>query len=118
MCVITHRALSINETGSNFSQLFIDFYLVKNSALKKDSGVLVVFAAEFLRRYAYPKLIEQRVIELISDLHQGVGVNLRIVRMMQDRLHVIQNGVDGCDQVQKAKIRGESRRQALLERIQ
>ena len=118
MCVITHRALSINETGSNFSQLFIDFYLVKNSALKKDSGVLVVFAAEFLRRYAYPKLIEQRVIELRSALHQGVGVNLRIVRMMQDRLHVIQNGVDGCDQVQKAKIRGESRRQALLERIQ
>ena len=40
-----------------------------------------------------------------SALHQGVVVNLEIVRMVYDRLHVIQNGVDGCDQVQKAKIR-------------
>ena len=57
MCVITHRVLSINKTGSNFSQLFIDFYLVKNSALRKDAGVWGAFAAELLHRYGYPKPI-------------------------------------------------------------
>ena len=117
MCVITHRVLSINKTGSIFSQLFIDFYLVKNSALRKYTGVWGAFAAELLRRYGYPKAIQQRVIELRSALHQGVVVNLEIVRMVYDRLHVIQNGVYGCDQVQKAKIRGDARRRELLERI-
>ena len=70
-----------------------------------------------LRRYGYSKAVQQRVIELRSALHQGVGINLEIVPIVYHRLHVIPNGVDGWDQVQKAKIRGEAGRRALLERI-
>ena len=75
------------------------------STLEKAAGVWGGFAAKLLRRYGYPKAIQQRGIDMRSGLHEGVGGNLRIVRRVQDRLHVIQNGVDGCDQVQKAKIR-------------
>jgi hypothetical protein len=66
MWVITHQVLPFDQTSPHFSQLFIDFYLVKKSALRKDAGVWGAFAAELLRRYGYPKPIQQRVIELRS----------------------------------------------------
>ena len=87
------------------------------SAIEKDAGVWGGFSAKLIGRYGYPKSIKQIAVELRSALHQGVVVNLEIVRMVYDRLHVIQNGVDGWDQVQKAEIRGEAKRRVLLERI-
>jgi len=59
------------------------------SALEKGAGVWGGLAAKLLRRYGYPKAIQQRGIDMRSGLHEGVGGNLRIVRMMQDRFHVI-----------------------------
>ena len=87
------------------------------SAIEKAAGVLGGFAAKLIRRYGYPKAIQQRGIDMRSGLHEGVGGNLRIVRMVQDRLHVIQTGVDAFGQVRRKEIRGDARRRELLERI-
>jgi len=66
MWVITRRGIPFLKNSPHFSQLFIDFYLVKKSALKKGAGVWGAFAAKLLRRYGYSKAVQQRVIELRS----------------------------------------------------
>jgi hypothetical protein len=52
-----------------------------------------------------------------SGLHNGVGVHLRSVRLVQNRLHVIQTGVDAFGQVLRTEIRGDARKPELLGRI-
>ena len=87
------------------------------SAIEKAAGFLGGFAAKLLRRYGYPKAIQQRGIDMRSGLHEGVGGDLRIVRMVQDRLHVIQIGVDASGQVRRTEIPGDAKSRELLERI-
>jgi hypothetical protein len=40
------------------------------------------FASKLIRRYGYPKAIQQRGIDMRSGLHNGVGVHLRSVRLV------------------------------------
>ena len=87
------------------------------SAIEKAAGVLGGFAAKLIRRYGYPKAIQQRGIDMRSGLHNGASGNLRIVRMVQDRLHVIQIGVDASGQVRRTEIPGDAKSRELLERI-
>ena len=70
-----------------------------------------------IRPYGFPKATQQWVIDTRSGLHNGVGVHLRRVRLVQNRLHVIQTGVDAFGQVWRTEIRGDARRRELLERI-
>jgi hypothetical protein len=70
-----------------------------------------------IRPCGYPEAIQQRGIDMQSGLHNGVGVHLRSVRLVQNRLHVIQTGVDAFGQVRRAEIRGDARRRELLGRI-
>jgi transposase len=82
----------------------------------KDASVWEAFAAELLRHNGHPKAIQHVAIDMSAAYAKGVSDNLGNAQVVYDKFHVIQNGVEACDQVRKAESRADTGKRDRLER--
>ena len=81
----------------------------------KDSSFWLAVAAELLRHNGHPKDIQNVAIDMSAFCTKGARDNLGNARMVSDKLHVIRNVVEACDQVRKAESRVDEGKPVRLE---
>jgi transposase len=104
--------------GQNYLKVFADLPVgrVFFATSGKGGQVWAAVGAELLRHNGHPKAIQQVAIEMSAAYTKGVSDNLGNARMVYDKLHVIQNLVEACDQVWKAEVRADAGKLDRLER--
>jgi hypothetical protein len=71
--------------------------------LGKDASVWRAFAEKLERHSGHPKAIPHVTIDISADYTNGVSDNLANAWVVYAKSHVIQNGVEACDQVRKVE---------------
>jgi transposase len=83
---------------------------------RKHTKACLTFSAEFLGREECPNAMRQVTIEMsVASINQ-VRNNLKNAQVVYDKFHVIQNLVEGCNQVRKVESRSAAGKRELLER--
>ena len=104
--------------GHNYLTVVAD--LVAKSVLFATPGTSVsvwaAFDAELLRHNGHPKAIQHVAIDMSAAYTKGVSDNLGNARVVYDKLHVIQNVVEACDQIRKEESRADAGKRDRLER--
>ena len=104
--------------GDNCLTVFADLIAkrVLFAAPGKDASVWAAFAEELLRHNGHPKAIQHVAIDMTAAYAKGASDNLGNAQVVCDKFHVIQNVVEGCDQVRKAESRAVTGKWDRLER--
>jgi len=104
--------------GHNYLTVFAD--LVAKRVLfatpGKDASVWEAFAGELLRHNGHPKAIRYAAIDMSAAYIKGVSDNLGNAQVVYDKFHVIQYGVEACDQIRKIESRADAGKRDQLER--
>jgi transposase len=105
--------------GHNYLTVFADLVAKRGlfATPGKDASAWEAFAAELLRHIGHPKAIQHVAIDMSAAYAKGVSDNLGNVQVVYDKLHVIQNVVEACDQVRKAESRADAGNRDRLKRI-
>jgi transposase len=97
-----------------FADLMVKWLLF--AAPGMDASVWEAFAAKSLRHKGHPKTNRHVPIDMSSAYTKGVSDPFRNVRVVYEKLYVIQNVMEACDEARKAEIRADAAKQNLLDR--